>query len=179
MIFGYFDFAICFLYSIYLVIKFIKFCKRLLKSRFTNKIYYPPRYRVKIDDVFRYLCAKCGEGVAFVITKPTSAFSSMANAGKRKQLFHRLCGDCQKSFDLFESNAFFNSYVPPLGNSTIKLILLENFLKNNKLSIHQLLAEYITFDKDLKSAVEIYYNPDFEGDIFDMKDCALKLLSLV
>jgi len=178
--FGYFDLCLMIVFAIYVAPATIKNAYRRSKilKMIPNKI--PDRVINRLDNpvvpIKRYNCCKCKTAVTILLKPPTSFATSMGMGAKKRKIAQRLCDECNKRFEDYERNALQNDHLAPVGNPIIKLIVLEKFIEEKSLGIDKVLDEYDRYDKDLKSAVQVFYNKDFDGDIFEMLDAAKLLL---
>ena len=128
------------------------------------------------EKVMKFNCLKCG---AYTILERKAA-TRFPEAMTRFKVIRMektgLCDKCFVKFIDYEKFSLDNSVTKPVG--ILRLIVLENFLKDEKIYVENILEIFTEFDKDLKKGFEIFNHDDFYGTYIDMLNSAKLLLGL-
>jgi hypothetical protein len=115
---------------------------------------------------------KCGILVAFILKVPTGVYSAMGIGYLKQQANHKLCKECLFDFKSFEASAFKNTN--PAGGALIfKLIMLDLFLADKRLSFSGVVELYNNYDLNFKNALAQFSTKEFDGDIYALKDAVI------
>ena len=140
-------------------------------GKLVNEIKYTTLYRAA------YNCCKCEVAVITLLGASTSWASGMAMLPKKRKVKHRLCDKCFYGFKEYIRKGFDDFISPHNVNPVVSFILISKFLEGGyRFKLSELIAEYDSFDKELKELLKSIYDKNYEGDIFAIIEEGKRLL---